>query len=175
MKKNIKFLILGIISLIVLIVTLLLINLKSNNDLEHISNDSGGQIIKIFDKNFNDITSVNIKNSSGEFTIDATYDQDNPLYKIDNIALDKQPSQSIIKTFMHELINLIPSKIVEETSEELNKYGLEHPNSSIKVTFKDNSYKILNLGNEAPLSLGNYLTKDQENSLLIPQGDRWLR
>lgn len=168
MKKNIKILIAFVAILAILIAALIFIlSSPKKNDSETVEPDGSINLSKIFNNEINDIASINIKNSGGEFTISATFENDNIIYNLEPSDPTKQPSQSIIKTSISELINLIPSKKVEEKTDNLNKYGLDTNLNTIKVNFKDNSSKTLILGNEAPLALGNYLKISEDDSIYL--------
>lgn len=168
MKKNVYFIVIGAVFLGLLVGSLFFINSQpKKEELNKPSESSQEQVNKIFDKSVNDVESVVIKNSEGEFTIKADYKEDSPSYEIISSSGTQKPSQSMVNTFITELVNLIPEKIVEESCDDLSKYGLKAPTSSIKVTFKDALTKTLFLGNEAPLSLGNYLKIDDEKTVYL--------
>lgn len=171
MKRNIKFLIVGIIILLVLLVIMFFLLFKSSKN-KITENDSSNvkqteSISKILDKTPNDVKFIVVKNKSGNFSIDVDYsDNEQPFFKIKEVE-PQEVSQSILKAFIDELVNLTPSKIVEDQAEDLEKYGLKDSASSINIAFKDGSHKLIKLGNEAPLSLGNYLSLDEEKKVYL--------
>ena len=172
MKKNIRLLIIGtiLLSLLLAIMLFLLFNNSKNktSETDSLNNTQTESPSKIFDKSPNDINSINVTNQSGTFSIEIDYsNNEQPLYKINNIEHNKQASQSILKSFIDELINLVPSKVVDEQTEDLEKYGLNNSIASINITFKNSSNKLIKLGNEAPLSLGNYLSLDEEKKVYL--------
>lgn len=162
MKKNVYFIIAGLATLGILVGVTFFISSQPKKEATSVNSEvASEQPYKIFNQSVNDIVSVNVKNDSGEFTIAVTYEQGEPVYTMENIPADKQVSQSIVSTFMTDLINLIPAQIVEDNHTDLEKYGLTKPSFFIKATFKDGSSKTLKLGNDAPLDLGRYLQIDE--------------
>ena len=79
----------------------------------------------------------------------------------------------MLEIFMDTLKNMKPLQIVDETSEELSKYGLDHENASINIVFEDGTNMTLKLGNDAPLSQGAYMLSGIDGKVyLILESDK---
>ena len=68
-----------------------------------------------------------------------------------------------------EIAALSADKILYETQEELEKYGLDNPETVVTAAFKDGSTVQMNIGSEVPTG-GNYMTIEGKDPIYIYSG-----
>lgn len=141
---------------------------EKNKTDDNIQQNNNSISLGISDKN---IDFVNVKNQSDQYTVKVGRDEGKETYLILNE--NREVSQSMLEIFMDTLKNMKPLQIVDETSEELSKYGLDNENANIDIVFEDGTNMTLKLGDDAPLSQGAYMLSGKDRKIyLILESDK---
>ncbi|MDQ5983339.1 MAG: hypothetical protein RUMPE_00348 [Eubacteriales bacterium SKADARSKE-1] len=168
MKKQTQNIIMACIILGLLLgVFFLVVSIPPSKEPNTSSSETVNTISPFLENTSYNISSVVVENNSEEFAIEVLNQDGKRVYNIDNSDPNKTPSQSILQTFMGELINISSIQIVENDTTDLKKYGLEDESAKITVNFADGTNKVFKLGNEAPLSIGYYLRINDENTVYL--------
>lgn len=134
MKKNTKIILGSVIGLAVLGAATLALVLTQPKDDTADSGTSSDTSVSITDYETDDISTLTIKNESGEYTINRLGKEK---WGIDSIpeALANSGSYS---TAMSSAGGMSAKQVVEENATDLAKYGFDNPTATVKMTFKDN-------------------------------------
>lgn len=134
MKKNTKIIIGSVVGLAVLgAATLALVLTQPASDTES-SDTSSDSKVSITDYQTDDISTLTIKNESGEYTINRLGKEK---WGIDSIP-EALANSSSYSTAMSSAGGISAKQIVEENADDLAKYGFDNPTATVKMTFKDN-------------------------------------
>ncbi len=135
----------------------------SSSDVSSSETDSS---VVLTDKAGSEVITAEIKNENGSFTftrdkrvVSATDTEGNVTSSDEYFWVSEQmsglsPNDTMLVSFTNCLAGLTASEIVEENAEELDKYGLATPLSTAKVTFEDNTTKVLQFGIRNPADNG---------------------
>lgn len=163
MNKKIKALIVGGAVLVVLIgvlVTLLLLNQDSG---EESSGSSTASSINLLEKNINDVTMLTVKNSKGEIVMHQSEDNTFTVEGLKDLPTD----QSTVKEAFSSMAVIDATKVVSESPEKLDEYGLETPRATVQATMKDGSTHTLKVGVQSPLKDGYYGMLEGDSELYL--------
>ncbi len=95
------------------------------------------------DKTIDDILSVNVVNSLGEYDII----KEDDLWTIDGLQT-AAISNDAVKTLATNVAAMTASDFVEENAEDLAKYGLDKPTAIVTVNYTDGTEFSFSMGNE---------------------------
>ncbi len=159
--RNLLYVFIILLVLIGSLVFLLLYNPNKNSDV-NLSSISSSTEIALSNRSSSDILYVNIINSHGEYTVE----KDNDKWKVN--GLEKYPqSNKIYDSFISNSSVIAADSKIEDYTDNLEKYGLLSPQSSIKIKFTDDSYFELHIGNIAPDKSGYYAKVKDSNSIYL--------
>lgn len=99
------------------------------------------------DKTMADVTSVHVKNLSGEYDIIKTEEWTVKGLESANITI------SSLEAMVGTLSSMTAKQVVEENAADLSKYGLTAPSAEVTVYFGEESHTFL-IGNEVPADSG---------------------
>ena len=134
MKKNTKTILCSVIGLAVLGAATLALVLTQPKDDTADSDTSSDTSVSITDYETDDISTLTIKNESGEYTINRLGKEK---WGIDSIP-EALANSSSYSTAMSSAGGMSAKQVVEEDATDLAKYGFDNPTATIKMTFKDN-------------------------------------
>lgn len=167
-KKTIRLIVGGGI-LLVLAVALVLLLLLLPKEEGEANTSSGGTSsdtsVKLVEQEQADVQSIHVKNSMGEYDIVLSGESE---WKIEALDGFEQES-SMYSLAAGEIAALSADKILYETQEELEKYGLDNPETVVTAAFKDGSTVQMNIGSEVPTG-GNYMTIEGKDPIYIYSG-----
>ena len=156
MKKYKNYIILGFI-LLILIAGIVVINNIEEEPEEPVDTS---EIIEIYSYSNDEISSVNIKNEYGEYTI--VYG-DEIIIKDRNIEKDDEK----LKSLRTDVSGIYTYEVIENSQDKLEDFGLKTPVAVLKLSLKDNSDKVLNIGNQTPSQNGYYATVSGDSNVYI--------
>ena len=134
MKKNTKIILGSVIGLAVLGAATLALVLTQPKDDTADSGTSSDTSVSITDYETDDISTLTIKNESGEYTINRLGKEK---WGIDSIP-EALANSSSYSTAMSSAGGMSAKQVVEENATDLAKYGFDNPTATVKMTFKDN-------------------------------------
>lgn len=134
MKKNTKIILGSVIGLAVLGAATLALVLTQPKDDTADSGTSSDTTVSITDYETDDISTLTIKNESGEYTINRLGKEK---WGIDSIP-EALANSSSYSTAMSSAGGMSAKQVVEENATDLAKYGFDKPTATVKMTFKDN-------------------------------------
>lgn len=134
MKKNTKIILGSVIGLAVLGAATLALVLTQPKDDTADSGTSSDTSVSITDYETDDISTLTIKNESGEYTINRLGKEK---WGIDSIP-EALANSSSYSTAMSSAGGMSAKQVVEENATDLAKYGFDNPTAAVKMTFKDN-------------------------------------
>ncbi len=134
MKKNTKIILGSVIGLAVLGAATLALVLTQPKDDTADSGTSSDTSVSITDYETDDISTLTIKNESGEYTINRLGKEK---WGIDSIP-EALANSSSYSTAMSSAGGMSAKQVVEENATDLAKYGFDKPTATVKMTFKDN-------------------------------------
>ncbi len=134
--------------------------------------------VVITDKEGDNVQSLYVSNQSGSYTfnrlekmVTSTDDDGNVTASSEYYWLSEQmgeltPNSTTVKAFMNSLAGLTAKNTVEENAEDLDKYGLENPLSTVNIQFDDKTEKTLLFGIENPASTNlTYFREEGSNTV----------
>lgn len=165
LSKTIKWIIIGIGSVLVLVLALFLLKLtepktESVDETSDLPADTTG-VVTITDYEAADVVSLKIKNSGGEFTIVRKDDS----FEIPLISKAPQ-NETLIATATGAAASIKTVAIVEEVADDMGKYGLSPAVCEVSVEFSDKTVEFL-IGNEAPTGTGSYFALKGSKSVFL--------
>lgn len=134
MKKNTKIILGSVIGIAVLGAATLALVLTQPKDDTADSGTSSDTSVSITDYETDDISTLTIKNESGEYTINRLGKEK---WEIDSIP-EALANSSSYSTAMSSAGGMSAKQVVEENATDLAKYGFDDPTATVKMTFKDN-------------------------------------
>lgn len=158
MDKKIRNMIITITSVVVLIAVLIVLALLPNNQ-----NYTGeDQSLIINSQSQEDITSVMIVNPSDTYTVNMSNGSCS-IAGFDNIPM----SDKAFSTLKSDSSYIKSTQIVVEEAANLSEFGLSTPTTTATITYKDGTTTKLNIGNEAPMSAGTYVSTDNSDKVYL--------
>lgn len=122
-----------------------------------------------------EVASVNVHNSTGEFTftrservVSSTDDNgnvssSNEYYWTSEEMKGLSPNNTTINAFIKNMAAFDTKSLVEENAQDLAKYGLEEPEASVTVDFDDGSRAELCFGIKNPASSGTVYFRNKDS------------
>lgn len=111
------------------------------------SHSESEEKLTVLNSETKDISSVFVKNSNGEFTLN------NPDSGKSNPNIDKlngvNQNSSLIKSMLENTAVLEASKLAEEKTDDLKKYGLDKPAAAFTVKYSDGKKVTVQIGDES--------------------------
>lgn len=150
MSKNKQILIFSAIGLLVLggVTALLLLTAPEKEpektDTEIVQEEIDERCY-LTNKTIDDILSVNVVNSLGEYDII----KEDDLWTIDSIQ-KAAISNEAVEALVTNVAAMTATNFVEENAEDLVKYGLDKPTAIVTVKYKDNTEFSFSMGNTVP-------------------------
>lgn len=133
--------------------------------------------ILIYEHDSNNVKSIEVKNSEGSYIIDRTKKGSNSspedVSKYEISELKKFPiEEATINNIAQNISTINATKMIEENSSDLSKYGLENPLSEVTMKLDDekNSVVTFLIGNDTP-SGETYLCLKGEKNVYSVSGD----
>lgn len=181
MKKQIKYIIIAGVLLIVLIGALIfMLTLPDQeNDSSSTSSDTATTLIEQVSSNIEQIT---VKNSGGEYTllvynaqvensvesngetsIETTTETVYTMQGYEDYFVDKENVDSLA----YDCSNLFSSKTINSKNNSDSDYGLDKPRAVVSVRFSDGSTKTVKVGNNAPGDEGVYVRMGDEDKIYL--------
>lgn len=182
MKKNLKILIITLLSLVVLIGALVVVlNLPPNEEL---TENSSGNGILIFDKTNIYAEEITVSNKSGEYTVMGYNYSDNSQDTSDEnsktelsmvYTMQEYEEQLLSKTMTDSLAEqccyMAALKVVDKSGERDSEYGLDKPSATVSVIYSDNSQETMYIGNYAPDNKGLYFKSARSKNVYLVQNN----
>lgn len=140
MSKKVKTLIFGGIGILVLVAALMLLLFlpKPSDDAGASSQILGDELIKLVDEDVNTVSSIHVKNSVDEYTIESLGEE-----KWGIKALGDLPQDENYYTIASSMAGVYANSIVTEKTDDLVQFGLDKPQLEMEVKFSNgNSYKL---------------------------------
>ncbi len=166
LKRKHNLIIVSVIFVLLLGVLFLLISLPSSSDENKSKNESVQTFDNIINTSDKKISNIAVQNLSGTYEIKIKTDGDKEVYTIPGQPEDKI-SQNLVKVLVEDIINLKPIQIVSEDDKDLSVYGLDKSKANIVITFDNGEEVKLIIGNDAPLSKGSYMMKENESKVYL--------
>ena len=161
MNKKIRNLIIGGIVLVLLIGVLLLLKfLPSGNGEGEESSETSytSTSVQLFSREKDDITSLEVQNAAGGFTILREAEGVYTIEALDGFDQLTSSYSSLMGTFAA----VSATRMVEEAPSDLSKYGLSDPATEVIITYKDGTKNVLYVGDKLPTGEGRYVTLNDE-------------
>jgi len=168
LKKQTKNLIVCSSILAILATTSFLLISKPKHEVINVSNTENVNVPSpLISKGIDEISSINIKNQNADFTIYVNADSESEKYTIPSFE-NKKLSQKNLDDFTRDILNLSPIQVVTDNAEYASQYGFDNPaNSIITIKDKDGETTVFELGNAAPLAMGNYLKASGDSKIYL--------
>ncbi len=121
--------------------------------------------VKSFSKD--KLTQIDVQNQNGSLTLTKNGSDwmisKTKEYKLDSVSTD---------SFINSLVELKAESIVEENAQDLDKYGLKTPKSTVGLKTSDGITTVFMLGNESPIGGGYYLKTLDSNTVYIVDSNK---
>ncbi len=170
-KRKHNLVIVSLLFALLLGLVLVLVSLPAAKD-ETPSDDAAQTFENLINTTDKKITNVAVKNALDAYELRVEEKDDKQVYILSGLD-ESKTSQSNSAALMESLINLRPTKIIDDENLDLSLYGLKEPESQLTVTFDNNEQLTLKLGDDAPLSQGVYVKVDGDPKVyLIAQLDK---
>ncbi len=165
MSKKVRNIIIGLVILVVLggLLTVLLLTQRSGDTGTTSSSVYEAEMIKLVEKEQDDITSIKIRNALDSYTISANGEGG---FTVPELGDFPQEAESFDLT-VARAAGMSASDEVETTLDNVAKYGLDDPQAEIDVTFSDGSTFGIYVGDVAPSDKGYYVQVKGKNSVYI--------
>lgn len=165
MKKQKTYIAVITIVIAILAVLLYLVSIMPSKDNKgQLSSKSNASLLISVDSD--DISNINIKNTD-EYNIKIESGENTFTYSIDKLDETQKISKDEVDGILNTFSKFSSIDTVEESCEDMSKFGLTNPVASVKITFVSGSEKTLYLGNQAPLNAGMYLKVDDGNTVYL--------
>lgn len=165
MNKKMKGLIAGAVAVVVLVAALVVLMLMPGTDDSGASSDvSSTADITINSKTASDIKSIQVINALGEYTVTA---KEGGKYSVTGLTDDIPLNQSGYDNITSDASAIVAKRIIEESENDLEKYGLKEPQAQVRITYGDGSECSMAIGSEAPLDGGTYVLLDGKVYLFV--------
>lgn len=169
MSGTVKGLIAGIAAIVVLgggIAALKLTEPKPDTENSGLS-ETVTQDLTIYSGNSGDVSTIQVKNSNGGYTLKRTSvatDTQPAVYTIEGLENVKL-NESLVNNMPANASSLTALKIIEENAEDLSKYGLENTDIEVLVEFDGEEAKKVTLlvGNDTPEGNVYVALKNEKN------------
>lgn len=170
MEKQKKILIISSVLLVLFVGILVLTNFLPKNKVEEDEStltSNASEAIKLVEKSEDEISSITIKNSLGEFTVTQEKNGDNINYGVQDLKEDEEIQETSIEELFKGISQIKSTKIVSNTLENKETYGFDNSQEEILISFKDGNTESLIKGMNAPLSQGAYVIKGGKNEIYL--------
>lgn len=117
---------------------------------------------EIFSCGKDDIVKISITNSNGKFSFEKK--DDNWIYA-ENPEIELE--QITVNSLSWDYITLKPNRILDENPIDLDQYGLETPNATVRLGLKDESEVTFLLGNASEAKNGYYFMKQGDKTVYL--------
>lgn len=178
LSKTTKTVIIAAAVLLVLGAVLMVLMLTKPAEEESSSSESSAEAstaITVTDHDRDEVASVNVHNSTGEFTFtrservvsstddDGNVSSSNEYYWTSEEMKGLSPNDTTINAFIKNMAAFDTKSLVEENAQDLEKYGLEDPEASVTVNFDDGSKAELCFGIKNPASSGTVYFRNKDS------------
>lgn len=178
LSKTTKTVIIAAAVLFVLGAVLMVLMLTKPAEEESSSSENSVEAstaITVTDHERDEVASVNVHNSTGEFTftrservVSSTDDSgnvssSNEYYWTSEEMKGLSPNDTTINAFIKNMAAFDTKSLVEENAQDLAKYGLEEPEASVTVDFDDGSRAELCFGIKNPASSGTVYFRNKDS------------
>ncbi|MBR6599825.1 MAG: DUF4340 domain-containing protein, partial [Oscillospiraceae bacterium] len=169
MSGTVKGLIAGIAAIVVLgggIAALKLTEPKPDTENSGLA-ETVTQDLTIYSGNSGDVSTIQVKNSNGGYTLKRTSvatDTQPAVYTIEGLENVKL-NESLVNNMPANASSLTALKIIEENAEDMSKYGLENTDIEVLVEFDGEEAKKVTLlvGNDTPEGNVYVALKNEKN------------
>lgn len=122
---------------------------------------SSSDYVTISEEDYNNIVKVSVENAHGSFTLikngDSWFSSDD-----DKIELSNDRVTSLLTS-----ISTIVGNVIEEETEDFEKYGFSNPSASVSYELSDGKKISFVLGSETPSGSGYYMKTDNSNTVYV--------
>ena len=135
-------------------------------DHEHLSSEDEVITVNVTDKNRENVTSVSVQNEHGSFLFtrsEKTNDNKTEFYWSSGEMLGVKQNNTVVNALIGGLSGLSRQPLVEQNAENLDKYGLEDPLATAKITFDDGTSTVLFFGVNNPSDTSVYFRVGDRN------------
>lgn len=165
MSKKVRTIIIGASVLVVLIAAVVgLVIWKASIDAKNnasTQSDANANAISLINEDYTTITSADIKNATGEYTIVPNGDGG---FKIDSLNGITQLEYLYTET-LQDLSRLSATQVVEENCTDLTKYGLLKPTCSVKVKYSSGKEYTVYVGGTSADKGSKYMRLGDEKKV----------
>jgi len=109
-----------------------------------------------------DLLSLTVENRFGEYTL---------LKNKEGLAIEGRPevklNQQAAKSIVYSLGNIKSNEKIEASTENLARYGLEHPAGKITLKTKNTGKTVVDIGNQNPSKSGFYAIKEGDPAVYL--------
>ncbi|MCI8501942.1 MAG: DUF4340 domain-containing protein [Oscillospiraceae bacterium] len=165
MNKKKKVLLVGGIVLLVLVGVLAALLLFSPEEEEGVDSSSSDSTVNLLEKNINTLTKLTIKNEKDEIVMTQSEDGVFAVEALKGLPTD----QSSVKEVFSAMAVIDAVKVVSDSPENLEEYGLADPKTVVEATQKDGERYSLKIGVKSPLNDGYYAMLDGDPKLYLVQ------
>lgn len=153
MKKQLRNIIISFCVVAVLVIGIL--SVKSFIKPQSTTSSSGSSStpsIAVFKTDSTKVTSVQVKNSKGKYTIH----QSGGKFTVDDVN-SAVLNQSTLSSAVNEASDIEASELIEKDSTNLKQYGLDNPAVVVDVTSSGGKTSTIDIGNQTPGGDGTYV------------------
>ena len=160
--------------LAIVVVILLLTSPKKAAESASESSASQSQSVVITEKSSDSVLSISVKNERGSFSFsrktrvysDSEGKAANSYYWTSEELLGVGQNDNSVKSFVSGFSSLSAKAVVEENTDELEKYGLKEPRATVSVKFDDGTEKTLIFGITNPANTSTVYFSDGNKVML---------
>jgi hypothetical protein len=163
MKKQLRNIVISFCVVAVLVVGIISFNffMKPKSTASS-SQSSSTSSIAVFKTDSTKVTSLQVKNSKGEYTIR----QSGGKFTVDNVS-STLLNQSNLSGAVVAASDVEASQLIEKDSTNLKQYGLDNPAIVLTVTSSGGKSSIIDLGNTTPGGDGSYVKMDGSSDVYM--------
>lgn len=173
LSKNTKTIIIAAALLLVLGVVCLVLVMTAPDSSEETSSDVSSAVSNTEDtttvltnKDGTHVVTLQIENETGSYTFNrdmravSSTDSEGNVSTTDEYfwvspeMAGLEPNDTTVKALMNTMAGMTTNKTVEESAQDLEKYGLQQPLSTAKITFEDGTSETVHFGIRNPASEG---------------------
>lgn len=161
MKKNIKFIVIFCVIVVLLAGGLIALKLTAPEEAEEEKTEAEVTTQLLYDKNPRDIEKLTIENEKGVYDIERKGEGDDARWFIADIA-NLPLSEQTLSSIIENAASLTAQQTVVESAEDLSIYGLDKPSAKVTAAFSDSAgtVKTVLVGNKTPKGTTRYVMVD---------------
>ncbi len=167
-KKTIRLILCCGVAALLLIALIVLLLLPSGGAVDGSSSNAStlDTTIKLVEQKQENVKNIHIKNKNGEYDIVTTGTKEWSIKALDGF----EQVTNLYSLATNEVATVKADKILLDTQQNLEQYGLDQPTTVVTATFADGSTFQMNIGDVDPVSGGNYMTVAGKDPIYIYNG-----